>query len=201
MLFPMSQLQQKITGSPAERILEVATDLFYKQGYRATGINEIIKKSEVAKATFYSHFPTKDDLCKVYLKGLVEKELNFVESYIAAAKTPKGRFLAILESLNPWLIDTEFRGCAFINMASEIPDPNSPLRKPGKDLYDSMRSRVEELSQELIDSDAKKYGHLKAKELGNDYMVAFSGAIAMGEVYHDIWPVKHALMTVKRLIG
>lgn len=197
----MSEQQHKPTGSASERILEVATDLFYKQGYRATGINEVIKKSGVAKATFYSHFPTKDDLCKVYLKGLIDKEMDFVESFIAAAKTPEGRFLAIIESLDPWLINTEFRGCAFINMASEIPDPNSPLRKPGKDLYDSLRLRVEELSRELIDSDAKKYGHLKVKELSNDYMVAFSGAAALGEIYHDIWPVKHALTTVNRLIG
>ena len=194
--------QQDIpSGSAAERILEVATDLFYKQGYRATGINEVIKKSGVAKATFYSHFPTKDDLCKVYLKALIHKEMDFVETYIAAARTPKGRLLAIIESLGPWLIDTEFRGCAFINMASEIPDANSPLRKPGKDLYDNMRSRVETLSQELIDSDAKKYGHLKVKELSNHYMMAFSGAAALGEVYHDIWPVEHAIKTMKRLIG
>ena len=111
----MNELVQKSTGSAAERILEVATDLFYKQGYRATGINEVIKKSGVAKATFYSHFPTKDDLCKVYLKGLRDRELEFIDSYIAAASDPESRFLAVIESLEPWLIDTEFRGCAFIN--------------------------------------------------------------------------------------
>lgn len=197
----MSQAAQKPTGSAAERILAVATELFYKQGYRATGINEVIKKSGVAKATFYSHFPTKDDLCKVYLKGLSDRELEFVDSYIEAAKNPEQRFLAILESLEPWLIDTEFRGCAFINMASEIPDPGSPLRAPGKKLYDLLRSRVRTLSQELIDSDSKKYGHLDAEELSNDYMVIFSGAIGMGEIYHDIWPVDHAVKTMKRLIG
>jgi AcrR family transcriptional regulator len=197
----MSEKQTIPAGTPAQRILGVATELFYKQGYRATGINEVIKKSGVAKATFYNHYPTKDDLAKVYLKGLSDRELAFVDSYIEAGKNPKSRFLAIIESLVPWLIDTEFRGCAFINMASEIPDANSPLRKPGKELYSALRSRVETQAKELIESDAKKYGHLKTKELSNDCMMAFSGAVALGEVYNELWPVEHALKTMKRLIG
>ena len=197
----MSKTQTKQGGTAAERIMDVASELFYKQGYRATGINEVIKKSGVAKATFYSHFPTKDDLCKVYLKGLSDNELAYMDSYMAAAKGIENRFYSIIQSLGPWLIDTEFRGCGFINMASEIPDSTSPLRNPGKNLYNKIRSRVEELSQELIDSDAKKYGHLDMKVLSNDYMVAFAGAVALAELYHDIWPLEHAVKTVKSLIG
>ena len=55
-------------GPPEERILAVASELFYRQGYRATGINEVIARSGVAKATFYNHFPSKEDLCLAYLQ-------------------------------------------------------------------------------------------------------------------------------------
>jgi AcrR family transcriptional regulator len=186
---------------PRERIMGVAADLFYKQGYRATGINEVIEKSGVAKATFYSHFPSKDDLALAYLLQLKESETVYVDNTIRAAKGRVNRFLAVIRSLEPWLLETEFRGCAFINMASEIPDPRHPLRKVGREVYDVVRERVAALAEELIASDARKYGHLDARELTSEYMVAFTGAISLAEIYHAIWPIEDALNTVRRLIG
>jgi AcrR family transcriptional regulator len=194
--------RDKLSGSqPRERIMSVASDLFYRQGYRATGINEVIEKSGVAKATFYSHFPSKDDLALAYLQQLKDTEIVHVDNSIQAAKGRVNRFLAVIRSLEPWLLDTEFRGCAFINMASEVPDPRHPLRKVGREVYDFVRGRVAALAEELIASDARKYGLLDAKELTREYMVAFTGAIALAEIYHAIWPVKDALNTARRLIG
>lgn len=193
---------KKSAGLPAvERITNVAAELFYKQGYRATGINEVISKSGVAKATFYNHFPSKDDLGLACLKKLSDGELAYIDNAIATAKGELDRFLSVIESLGPWLIDTKFRGCGFINIASEIPDYSSPLRKVGTKLYDGIRQRVEMLCQELIDSNPEKYGHLDQKNLSNEYMVVFVGAVALAELYHDIWPVTHALKTMRRLMG
>lgn len=197
----MSQTQYKPTGAAAERILEVATELFYKQGYRATGINEVIKKSGVAKATFYSHFPTKDDLCKVYLESRSENEQQFVNNAISNAKTPVERFMAVITSLEAWAQMTDFRGCAFLNIASEIPDTRSPLRKVGTALYDWIRGRVMTLSQELIESDPEKYGHLDVEGLTSEYMVVFTGAVALSELYHDTWPIGDAAETIRNLIA
>jgi AcrR family transcriptional regulator len=194
--------QDKMATSLArERIMDVATDLFYRQGYRATGINEVISKSGVAKATFYSHFPSKDDLGLAYLRQIMEGEIAHVDKWIRSAKGPLNRFLAVMRSLKPWLQETEFRGCAFINMASEVPDPQDSLRKVGREVYDVVRTRVSTLAAELIASDSKKYGHLDTRELTKEYMVVFTGAIALAEIYHAMWPVEHAMMTVLRLIG
>ena len=190
------------TGSPAaERILEVASDLFYRQGYRATGINEVIARSGVAKATFYNHFPSKDDLGLAYLKRTREGELRYLERAVAARRSPETRLLAVIESLGPWLEDTGYRGCAFVNMASEIPDPESPLRGEGVALYDAIRKRVSQLAAEMIASDDEKYRHLEAGQLTRDFMVIFAGAVALAEIYHGSWPVEHALEAVRRLIG
>jgi AcrR family transcriptional regulator len=197
----MGKPARQSRGLPRERIMSVAADLFYKQGYRATGVNEVIEKSGVAKATFYNHFPSKDDLGLAYLLQLKDTEAVYVDNAIRAAKGRVNRFLAVIRSLEPWLLDTKFRGCAFINMASEIPDPKHPLRKVGREVYDHVRTQVATLAEELIASDARKYGHLDARELTSDYMVVFTGAISLAEIYHAIWPIEDALNTVQRLIG
>ncbi len=196
----MGKELKKPSGSPAERILEVASDLFYRQGYRATGINEVIKESGVAKATFYNHFPTKDDLCYAYLDGVRLREKAYVDGFVNAAKGSVNRFLAPLQSLGPWLIDTEFRGCPFLHMVAEIPDHTSPLRKIGSRLYQDETKRVRQLCEELIASD-KKYARLDAEQLSQDYMLVFAGVIALAEIYHDISPIEQGVATLKRLIG
>src|SRR5579863_979095 len=57
----------KRTVAPRERILEVADDLFYRYGIRSVGIDRIIAESDVAKMTFYKHFPSKSNLVATYL--------------------------------------------------------------------------------------------------------------------------------------
>jgi len=195
------KLVKSATDLPRDRIIKVATDLFYRQGYRATGINEVIEKSGVAKATFYSHFPSKEDLGLAYLQQVKEGEIAHLEKYIRSAKGPRERYYAVIRSLEPWLLDTKFRGCAFINMVSETPDPKHPLRKVGREVYDYTWARVETQVKELIASDKKKFGHLNTRELTGEYMTAFVGAIALAEIYHAVWPVEDALNTACRLIG
>ncbi|MFO7604256.1 MAG: helix-turn-helix domain-containing protein [Gammaproteobacteria bacterium] len=181
--------------------MQVAADLFYRQGYRATGVNEVIEKSGVAKATFYKHFPSKDDLGHAYIQSMRENEIAYLTRCVSSQSEPVGRFLAVIDSLRAWLIETDFRGCPFINMVSEIPDPKNPLRKEGMMLYDATRDMVLTLAEELLASDAQKYGHLDAQELTKEYMVIFAGAVGLAGIYHSNWPVEHALISARRLIG
>lgn len=197
----MNKRNQRPAGSPAERIMAVATDLFYTQGYRATGINEVIEKSGVAKATFYSHFPAKDDLAVAYLERAREEELIYLDQCLAAAKQPFERFLSVVASLKSWLIEHDFRGCPFINMASEVPNPDHRLRRVGIMLYEEVRERVKTLTEELIASDRKKYGHLDAQEVSDEYMVIMAGTLALSGLHRKLWPAERALMAVRRLVG
>jgi AcrR family transcriptional regulator len=197
----MSKSAKKPLGSPRERIMQIAQELFYRQGFKATGINEVIEKSGVAKATFYSHFHTKDELGLAYITAMKEAGIAYMEKYVGTKKGVVNRFLAVIESLGPWLLETEYRGCPFINIASEVPDPKSPLRKEGIAVYEFARDKTRELADELIASDFKKYGHLDVQELTDDYLTLFAGAMAQAEIYHAIWPIEHALKGARRLIG
>jgi AcrR family transcriptional regulator len=186
--------------APRERILETAADLFFTQGFRATGINEVIARSGVAKATFYNHFPTKDDLCLAYLRDRNTNEFEAISAFVHDHVTPRERFLAVMESVQPWLEANNLRGCAFLNMVAEVPDPRNLLRKEGLEHYESLRRLIRDLAQNLIRSDVEKYDSLDAQVLTDNYLVVLGGAIAMTEIYHDIWPAIQGVKLIKRLI-
>ena len=198
----MVQANAKQSSAARERIVETATDLFYRQGYQSTGINEIIEKSGVAKATFYSHFPSKDELFEVCLKLISQREIAFITDALhAAGSDPLQRFMSVIRTLEPWAHITNLRGCAFMNVASEIPDPNSMLRKVGVRLYDQITKLVAELTRELIESDPARYGHLSANEVSTRYMLFFAGAVSFAELYHDISHIQDAEKAVADLVA
>lgn len=191
---------QRTDITPRERILITAAELFYRQGFRATGINEVIARSGVAKATFYHNFPSKEDLCLAYLRDRNTSEYEAIIAFLNDHDTPRDQFLAIMESLSPWLEANRMRGCAFLHMAAEVPDPGHSLRKEGVQHYESLRDLIRTVAEALIVSDPEAYGRLDADRLTDDYLVIMGGAIAMAEIYQDLWPVQQAVGLVQRLI-
>jgi AcrR family transcriptional regulator len=186
--------------APRERILETAADLFFHQGFRATGINEVIAKSGVAKATFYNHFPTKDDLCLAYLRDRNTSEFEAISAFVQDHDSPVERFLAVMKSVQPWLEANHLRGCAFLNMVAEVPDPSNLLRREGLQHYENLRQLIRNLAEDLINSDAQLYKDFGAEGLADDYVLILGGAIAMTEIYHDIWPAVQGVKLVECLI-
>lgn len=188
-------------SSPRARILDKAEELFYSQGYQATGVNQIIEESGVAKASFYTHFPSKEDLCVAYLERVEVKEQQLVQSTLAKKRTPFARYMAVIEVLEPWLIQTNFRGCPFLNIASEITDPQSPIRRVGVQFYRAHHQLVEQIVGELKRSDPTKYSHLDVTDVAQRYMTIFVGAIGLCEVFHSIEPLKNSFRMVRQLVG
>ena len=186
--------------SARDRILRTAADLFYRNGYRATGINEVIETAGVAKATFYAHFPTKDDLCLAYLKDRNSEEAAEILAVVESRRKPLTRFYAVMDSMEPWAIKTQFRGCQFINMVPEVPEQDSELRKQGHAHYNWAKNLIEKLATELIASDPDAYGHLNERELTEAYMTHLAGSIALAGVYNELWPIKSGIKAVRRLV-
>jgi len=178
------------TDKPArEKIIETAFRLFYDQGYFQTGVNQVIAEAGVSKATFFSHFPTKEDLCLAYLRERARVDLGQVKDLIQGQKTPRKRFFAFMEALESWLPETQFRGCGFANLTVEVLDPKSPLRKEVIYHDDAFRSILRDVSRDLIASDKKKYGRLEVEDLTDYYYLLVEGAIAAARNYNDAWPI------------
>lgn len=114
--------------SPARRrLLDTATRLFYAEGIRAVGIDRIIAEAGVAKATFYNHFPSKDELVVAYIK---EQDRLGREAVAALPKQPPREMIAaIMGRISEAVVAGGWRGCPFLNAAAEYPDPTSPVRQ------------------------------------------------------------------------
>ena len=110
-------------------IIKTASELFYRNGYNSTGINEIIKESGIAKATLYNHFNSKEELCISYLKYMNRNFLIKIKDYCYSKAERKSRVLLIFDFLQEFFDDKEFNGCWCIKTVSELPKDNKKIRK------------------------------------------------------------------------
>ena len=114
-----------VETKPRQRILDSAYDLFSRRGIGAVGIEEVIARASVAKATLYRHFPSKSVLVLAFLQqreqlwtyGWVEKEARH------RGGTPEASLLAVFDLFDEWFHRTDFEGCSFINVMLETADP------------------------------------------------------------------------------
>jgi AcrR family transcriptional regulator len=190
------------TGSDAaKRILATACDLFYRNGYRATGINEIIEKSGVAKATFYANYPSKESLAVAYVKAMNEAEFTAAEEDLRKHKGPAEKLVGLMEFAGVWLRERDYRGCTHLNISAEIPDPGNPVRFETKNHYDTLRKVVGKLMKELKAERGDAWKGRDPDKLADEYVLIYAGACAMAPLYQDHQPLREAIVLVKRLIG
>ena len=132
-----------------ERIVDSSYELFSQRGIQAVGVDELIEKAGVAKATLYRHFPSKDDLVLAFLE--CREELWTHELVEAGAKsrgsTPEEQLLAIFDVFDEWFRREDFEACSFINVLLEM-GPEHPAGKASMRHLENIRSIVSELAEE-----------------------------------------------------
>ena len=117
-----------------ERILDAASAAFYGRGIGAVGVDVVVAEAGVAKATLYRHFRSKDDLVVAFLRRRDGRWRDWLRSAVERlAPRPADRPLAVFDALGEWFASEDFRGCAFINAAAEIADPEHPARAAVED--------------------------------------------------------------------
>src|SRR3978361_39067 len=95
-----------------ERLLDAANQLFYEEGVHTVGIDRIIERAGVAKASLYSAFGSKDELVRAYLEGRHEKRQARILAGLERFETPRDRLLGVFDVLAEIAASPEFRGCA-----------------------------------------------------------------------------------------
>ncbi|WP_209748063.1 TetR/AcrR family transcriptional regulator [Cohnella suwonensis] len=109
--------------SARSHILQVASDLFYREGIRAVGVDRIIAESGIAKASFYRNFASKDDLVTAYLEYHQALNANDLEEVgVQHPESASMQLHALIDKFVGKIKEPGYRGCPFVNTAVEFPD-------------------------------------------------------------------------------
>jgi len=129
--------------SARDRLLTAASRLFHENGILATGVDALIEAAGVAKATFYRHFPSKDDLVVAWLRDPRTRWFDRVRAQAeASAADPHDEILLFFEAVAEWLETEGYRGCPYLNTAVEITDPTHPARAAVREFFDEVQTHL-----------------------------------------------------------
>lgn len=183
------------TSDTRQKIVNTASTLFYKNGYNLTGINEIISEAGIAKATLYSHFKSKEDICIAYLQNMNETFLNDIEAFCRSKKKGKNQLLGIFDFLQSFFKEDDFNGCWCIRTVSEIPRENenilSEIQKQKRRFLDLIKSLVQ---------DNLQLSAAKTESCSKHIYLMYESAVAESHLHKSDWPIKSAKNLIKEIL-
>lgn len=179
--------------SAAQRILETASGLFYRDGIGATGVDTIVEKAGVAKMTLYKHFRGKDELIAAYLRERDRRWLTSLKEITDEFDEPVDRLLAVFEAYGRWLVSDGLRGCGFVNAAAELADPNHPAFVVAQRHKSGVRNFLAALATEA--------GVKTPRELAGELLILLEGAAVMAMICRNTEPLDIARSVAVRLVA
>jgi AcrR family transcriptional regulator len=178
---------------PKDRILETAYKLFYNQGYNATGINQILEESSVAKASLYQHFGSKEDLGIEYIRKVRKDWIQAFNDFIDKKPKAKDKILGAFDFLEMNMIKNDFRGCRFLNLLTDVDNVSKGIQQEIVDHKTKLRNIFKALIKE----------HNEKTFLPNMEDVVyllFESAIVEAKVFKNTWPIKAAKNATQNLL-
>jgi AcrR family transcriptional regulator len=169
-------VSSKNSASPRERLLSAANELFYEEGIHSVGIDRVIERAGVAKASLYSGFGSKDELVRSYLAARREAREERVRARLAQHDTPRARLLAIFDLLGESLHEQSFRGCPFLRASAEARVGSSV-----RDICDGYRGWMRTLFADL----ARDAGARAPDELAGQLLLLYDGAVVGAQMDRD----------------
>ena len=179
-----------------ERIIATASDLFYFNGYNQTGINQIIAEANVAKASMYQHFRSKEDIAVAYLEARHAKWMENLAVFVADKSTSKEKILGSFDYLDKWLREVNFRGCGFQNIITDIPKDQTKINTQVL-LH---KNEVGKWIKNILEED-NQYSGEKSKVLAEQILVVIEGAIILSQIQKSAHPVAVAKGVCMMLLG
>lgn len=132
-----------------EQIVYTALDLFYQDGFHATGIEKIRSEANVSKKTLYNHFRSKEELILAVLRKRDELFMANLKRHVEVANvTPREKLERVFDALDKWFKEKNFNGCMFINASAEFSDPDNPCNKLCNAHKQEMHNYIKEIAAE-----------------------------------------------------
>lgn len=162
--------------SARDRLLAAAEELFYEEGVNTVGIDKVIERAGVAKASLYDQFGSKEELVRSYLAARHEARQARIRAGLARHDTPRERLLGVFDVMGELFAAPNFRGCAFLRASAEV--------KPGssvKTVCDDSRAWIRELFATL----AKEAGVARPAPLVQRLVMLYDGASVSAQMDGD----------------
>ena len=113
--------------SKRDELVRKAHQVFYRDGFHATGMDLLSAETGISKTTMFKHFRSKEELILAVLRLRDQDFRNWLFRRMEQAGPPKAQLFAMFDALAEWFATPEFRSCMFIKAASEYPDPDHPI--------------------------------------------------------------------------
>jgi AcrR family transcriptional regulator len=183
----MSDVQTKV--APRERLISTAGSLFYKDGYRGVGIDRVIAESGVAKATFYNHFPSKDDLIVAWIERAASFGDALEQSRIENSSEP---LLAVFDAYVDIAHRAECMGCTFQGTAAEFPDESHPAHAASLKVKRGVIDRFEKY--------AVMQGLTEPRKIAEMLYLLLEGVWATTRMFRQDAPLANAKEAARKLV-
>lgn len=177
----------------ADRIRKTAGELFYREGIRAVGVEEIVNRAGVTKPSLYRSFPSKDELAASYLR---DYGATFFKRFDRAVKAhpgdPRAQLLAYFQDLSVRATQSGYRGCGLSNSAVEYPKAGHPARMVAEANKHELRRRLRAMAAEA--------GAQDADALGDALLLLMEGSFVSGQLFGADGPARAVAGAAARLI-
>ena len=160
-----------------ERILRTAAELFYRQGFNSTGINQIIAEADIAIGSLYNHFSSKNDLLQAYLIKEENEWFRGFEEHSSKIKESREKLLSLISYRKKLQKSSGFAGCHFIKIASETGDHIPSV----SDFVKSHKEKQKKLIQDLVARYAMNHP-LDADQISQHIFLLIEGAVVSSTI-------------------
>jgi len=177
----------------AEKLLDAASELFYREGIGAVGVDTVSERAGVSKRTLYNRFGGKDALVAEYLRRRDERWRAHLRDTTEGLDDATDKLLAVFGSYGEWLMGGDFRGCPFANAAAEIPDPDHPARVVARRHKEGVRG--------YLAAAAREAGFEEPDALAERLLILLEGATATAAMRRNAEPLDVARSVALELMG
>ncbi len=169
--------------SARERLLTAADELFYEEGIHTVGIDRVIERAGVAKASLYNTFGSKDELVTAYLTARKIARQQRITGRLTRYGTPREKLLGVFDILGEVFAEPAFRGCAFSRARAEGPvGTGTAVDSSISQVCDSSRAWIRSLLVEL----ATEAGARDPQALAGQLVLLYDGATVSAQMDHDL---------------
>ncbi|MBS0964551.1 TetR/AcrR family transcriptional regulator [Acetobacter okinawensis] len=187
-------MKRPLTGvSAAERIRASARELFYNNGIRSVGVEEIVQNAGVTKPSLYRAYESKDGLVAVYLdEFFLTCRKRFEEAEAACPDDPRGQLLFYFDGLAERASHPAYRGCGLTNAILEFPNREHPIRREA--------ARLKQAMADWISSRVMLLGKRDPEVLTSGLVLLMEGAFVAGQAFAPPGPGAHAGMVARLML-